>query len=212
MARANGAGPGPDLNPIDVYVAIIGSEAGGIHPAIQLKDAGASVSIVRRKIRLAANPDWTQPTSVSPSADSLHLSCCSQLIAMILLGLSGVYFGLLVWIGLDRGDDLGDASWGGIGNEGIVVMLEASLDLVLYSPQRFLVRRRRVGRQGVRQSEADGDEPISHKQETVGEGVPMINSLFREPVERVSEQLVKAGVGLLVEWHAIERDALDMFQ
>jgi hypothetical protein len=67
------AGPGghtkqstPSCNPnvIDVDVAIIGGGSGGIHAAIHLKDAGASVVVIEKKDQIGGHAEtYTSPTT-----------------------------------------------------------------------------------------------------------------------------------------------------
>lgn len=66
--------PSPSYTPkvVDVDVAIIGGGSGGVHAAIQLKDAGASLMVIEKKDRSAATQRRT-PTLAPVSSVTLVL-------------------------------------------------------------------------------------------------------------------------------------------
>jgi hypothetical protein len=58
--------PSPSYTPkvVDVDVAIIGGGSGGIHAAIQLKDAGASVMVIEKKDQIGGHTEtYTNPST-----------------------------------------------------------------------------------------------------------------------------------------------------
>ncbi|KAJ4326710.1 hypothetical protein N0V84_002825, partial [Fusarium piperis] len=58
----------PPSNTYDVDVAIIGGGAGGIHAAIQLKDAGAKVVVIEKKNQIGGHAEtYTDPSSGIPA-------------------------------------------------------------------------------------------------------------------------------------------------
>ncbi|KAM0272262.1 hypothetical protein ACHAQH_008734 [Verticillium albo-atrum] len=56
--------PSCNSNVVDVDVAIVGGGSGGIHAAVQLKDAGASVVVIEKKDQIGGHAEtYTNPTT-----------------------------------------------------------------------------------------------------------------------------------------------------